>query len=56
MADQKKCANPACSCVTPKGDKFCSAHCEALKGSVEVVCQCGHASCSENVPDTSSAV
>jgi hypothetical protein len=28
----------------PKGDRFCGAHCEALKGAVEV-CQCVHASC-----------
>jgi hypothetical protein len=45
MADQKKCGNPACSCVPPNKDKFCSAHCEGLKGSTEVMCACGHPDC-----------
>jgi metallothionein len=45
MADVKKCANPACSCVPSAKDKFCSPHCEALKGAVEVMCKCGHPSC-----------
>jgi hypothetical protein len=35
MADGKKCENPACT--WPKGDRFRGAHCEALKGAVEVV-------------------
>lgn len=46
MAEANKCGNPACSCIPPNNEKFCSAHCEALKGSVEVVCQCSHAHCS----------
>jgi len=45
MSDAKKCGNPACTCVPPSKEKYCSPHCETLKGSVEVVCQCGHASC-----------
>jgi hypothetical protein len=45
MTDAKKCANPACSCVPADKDKFCSAHCEGTKGSTEIGCQCGHASC-----------
>lgn len=45
MSDQKKCGNPACSCVPPKGEKFCSAHCESVKGTTEVACQCGHPEC-----------
>lgn len=46
MADTKKCANPACTCIPPRGEKFCSAHCEAVKGTPEVICQCGHPGCS----------
>ena len=46
MADAKKCANPACSCIAPQGEKFCSPHCEAMRGTPEVSCQCGHAGCS----------
>jgi hypothetical protein len=45
MTDAKKCDNPACTCIPPKGENYCSAHCEALKGAVEISCQCGHASC-----------
>ena len=45
MADQKKCANPACSCIPANKEKFCSAHCEGLKGSTEVMCACGHPGC-----------
>jgi len=32
MSDAKKCGNPACSCIPPEKEKFCSAHCEGLKG------------------------
>lgn len=49
MSETKKCGNPACSCVPPDKEKFCSAHCEALGSTVEVVCQCGHGHCSGNV-------
>jgi len=45
MSDQKKCGNPACSCVPPQGEKFCSAHCESVKGTTEVACQCSHPGC-----------
>jgi hypothetical protein len=45
MSDAKKCQNPACTCTPPKADRFCGAHCDGLEGAVEVVCQCGHASC-----------
>jgi hypothetical protein len=45
MADAKKCENPACSCLLPKGDSFFSPHCEGSKGTTEIICQCGHTSC-----------
>jgi hypothetical protein len=58
MADAKKCENPACTCTPPKADRFCGSHCEALEGAVEVVCQCGHASCGEDAlsPATQGAI
>ncbi len=46
MSDVKKCGNPACSCVPPEKEKFCSPHCESLGDKVEVMCQCGHPHCS----------
>jgi metallothionein len=45
VMSEKKCANPACSCIPADGQKFCSAHCESLKGSVEAICDCGHPGC-----------
>jgi metallothionein len=46
MADKlEKCENPACSCTAPKGEDFCGAHCEGMKGKTEVICQCGHQGC-----------
>ena len=45
MAKDKKCANPACSCVPTDGSKYCSAHCEGTADSTEVVCSCGHPGC-----------
>ncbi len=45
MANEKKCENPACSCVADAGSKYCSAHCEGTAGDTEVVCECGHPNC-----------
>lgn len=45
MADPQKCAHPACSCIPPDKEKYCSAHCEAMADKVEITCQCGHAHC-----------
>ena len=49
MAKAKKCANPACSCVTTDGSKYCSAHCEGIGDRTEVVCRCGHPECTGDV-------
>lgn len=49
MANTKKCANAACSCVPPGNDKYCSSHCEAVGDKTEIACQCGHGSCAGNV-------
>ncbi len=43
MADQKKCAHPACSCMTDK--KYCSTYCENHKDTAEIACECGHPGC-----------
>ena len=52
MADPKKCANPACSCTAENKEKYCSAHCEGVAKSIEVVCKCGHDHCGGNVTRT----
>ena len=36
MADVKKCPHPSCSCNLEKGQSFCSARCEAAKGTTEL--------------------
>jgi metallothionein len=45
MTDAKKCPNPACSCTLEKEQSYCSPHCDAAKGTTEVICECGHPSC-----------
>ena len=43
MADQKKCAHAACTCMTDK--KYCSTFCEEHKDTTEIACDCGHPGC-----------
>jgi hypothetical protein len=45
MATEKKCGNAACTCIPPDKETYCSAHCEAMKDSVEALCGCGHSHC-----------
>jgi hypothetical protein len=45
MADQSKCAHPNCSCNVGKGQKYCSAQCEAMEKTPDVYCKCGHPGC-----------
>ena len=48
MAQQEKCAHPACSCsVVPNGPfgKYCSEHCKKAAGMTELRCGCNHADC-----------
>ncbi len=46
MADQKKCAHPACQCMPQKDSKYCSTYCEdAGTDDVEISCDCGHEGC-----------
>jgi hypothetical protein len=47
MADQKKCAHSACSCMTDK--KYCSKHCEDHKDTVEIACECEHSGCKGDI-------
>jgi hypothetical protein len=45
MANPKKCANAACSCIAPANSKYCSPHCEGIANKTEIVCTCGHSDC-----------
>ena len=49
MADTKKCAHPNCSCTVGEKDKYCSAACEAAKGTETIACACGHSGCKSNL-------
>ena len=44
----KKCANPACNCMAPNNEKYCSAHCEGIADKTEIVCTCGHDNCTHS--------
>jgi len=52
MSDSKKCGNPACNCIPPEKEKFCSPHCEGMKQKTEILCGCGHANCAGASPIT----
>ncbi len=48
MSDEsKKCAHPACQCMAPEKETYCSSYCkDAGKDDVEISCDCGHPGCS----------
>ena len=39
------CAHPACNCMAPKGEKYCSAYCEDAANLTELSCNCEHRGC-----------
>ena len=45
MAEVKKCAHPACTCIPPEKQKYCSEVCEDAKNMTELTCQCDHPAC-----------
>jgi hypothetical protein len=47
MADQKKCAHAACTCMT--NEKYCSKFCEDHKDTTEIACDCGHPGCKGDI-------
>lgn len=55
MADQNKCAHPACTCTTQKGEKYCSTYCHDAGNTIELSCNCGHPGCAEIATSTSGA-
>jgi hypothetical protein len=46
MANNKKCAHPACNCMARSDDKYCSQYCHDAGSTMELSCNCGHAGCS----------
>jgi hypothetical protein len=49
MADNNKCAHPACNCTPKKDSKYCSQYCEDAKETVELSCNCGHGGCADKL-------
>jgi hypothetical protein len=49
MPNSKKCAHPACNCLAPSDEKFCSQYCADAQDTVELACNCGHAGCAEEL-------
>jgi len=46
MADQpKKCEHPACQCLAPEGEDYCSEICKNAGDLTELSCECGHEAC-----------
>lgn len=43
MTPLKKCAHPACTCMTT--EKYCSPYCRDKAASVEISCGCKHDQC-----------
>jgi len=54
-SNKKTCANAVCDCVPPKGEKYCSAHCEGAAEKTSIVCRCGHSECGADVTIPGSA-
>jgi hypothetical protein len=54
MAENKKCAHPACNCMATKDSKYCSQYCQDAKGTLEIECGCGHAGCAEQAATSTS--
>ena len=48
MADNK-CAHPACNCIAPEGESYCSNYCHDAGNLTELACNCPHAGCREEM-------
>jgi hypothetical protein len=49
MAENQKCAHPACNCTVPAGQKYCSEYCHDARETVELSCNCGHPGCADEL-------
>jgi hypothetical protein len=45
MDEFKKCEHKLCSCIPPKGEKYCSTICEDSKDMTTLKCECEHTGC-----------
>ena len=56
MDKSRKCANAPCDCIPADGSKYCSAYCEGAEERTDVVCHCGHATCSGDVEQVQNRI
>src|SRR5579863_4787983 len=49
MAENQKCAHPACNCIVTEHHKYCSEYCHDARETVELSCNCGHPGCAEEL-------
>jgi hypothetical protein len=50
--DNEKCAHPSCVCKPAADSKFCSAFCEGASDHPDIMCNCGHAGCTNRATMT----
>jgi hypothetical protein len=49
MADEPKtCKNPPCGCAPTEDSDYCSTGCEGTGNTIQLDCDCGHATCTGN--------
>ena len=44
-----KCAHPACNCRPAAGEKYCSTYCHDARDTIELMCNCGHPGCADEM-------
>lgn len=49
MADNKKCAHPACNCPAASDSKYCSEYCHDAGTTLELSCNCRHPGCADKL-------
>jgi hypothetical protein len=49
MAENEKCAHPACICKATIDSKYCSQYCHDARKMLEFSCNCRHPGCTEKV-------
>ena len=49
MPKTDKCAHPACNCHVTENEKYCSTYCHDARDTVELMCNCGHPGCADEL-------
>jgi hypothetical protein len=49
MPQNTKCAHPACNCHVAENEKYCSTYCHDARNTIELMCNCGHPGCADEL-------